>query len=47
MYLDTKLNFQEHFDNIMIIVDKTIVLLRKLQLVLPRPSSCRSSIKHL
>ena len=38
MHLDTKLNFQEHFENIMSKVDKTIGLLRKLQAVLPRPS---------
>ena len=38
MHLDTKLNFQEHLDNIMSKVDKTIGLLRKLQAVLPRPS---------
>ena len=38
MHLDTKLNFQEHLDNIMSKVDKSIGLLRKLQSVLPRPS---------
>ena len=38
MHLDAKLNFQEHFDNIMNKVDKTIGLLRKLQAVLTRPS---------
>ena len=38
MHLDTKLNFQEHLDNIMSKVDKTIGLLRKLQAVLQRPT---------
>ena len=38
MHLDTKLNFQEHLDNIMSKVEKSIGLLRKLQAVLPRPS---------
>ena len=38
MHLDTKLNFQEHLDNVMSKVDKSIGLLRKLQSVLPRPS---------
>ena len=38
MNLDTKLNFQEHLNNIMIKVDKSNGLLRKLQAVLPRPS---------
>ena len=37
MHLDTKLNFQEHLDNVGK-VDKTIGLLRKLQAVLQRPS---------
>ena len=35
MHLDTKLNFQEHLDNI---ISNVIGLLRKLQAVLPRPS---------
>ena len=34
MYLDAKLNFQEHLYNIM----SKVGLLRKLQAVLPRPS---------
>ena len=38
MHLDTKLNFQEHLDNIKIKADKTIRLLRKFQVVLPHPS---------
>ena len=37
IHLDTKLNFQEHFDNIMSKVDKSVGLLRKLPPVLPRP----------
>ena len=37
LHLDTKLNFQEHLDNIMSKVDKTIGLLRKLQAVLRHP----------
>ena len=31
MYLDTKLNFQEHLNNVLSKVDKTIGLLRKIQ----------------
>ena len=31
MYLDTKLNFQEHLNNVLSKVNKTIGLLRKLQ----------------
>ena len=38
MYLDTKLSFQEHLDNIMSKVDKTIGLLCQLQTVLLHPS---------
>ena len=38
MHLDTKLSFQQHLDDIMRKVDKTIGLLHKLQAVLPRPS---------
>ena len=38
MHLDTKLDFQEHLDNLMSKVDKTIGLLRKLQAVLLRTS---------
>ena len=34
MHLDTNLSFQEHLDNIMSKVDKTIGLLHKLQAVL-------------
>ena len=37
MYLDTKLNFQEHFHNTMTKVDKNTGLLHTLQAVLPRP----------
>ena len=37
-HLDTKLNFQEHLDNVMSQVHKSIGLLRKLQAVLPCPS---------
>ena len=39
MFLDFKLNFQEHFENMLNNVNKTIWLLRKLQNTLPRPSS--------
>ena len=35
MILDNKLNFQEHFKNILNKVNKTIGLLRKLQNILP------------
>ena len=38
MFLDFKLNFQEHFENMLNKVNKTIGLLRKLQNTLPRPS---------
>ena len=38
MYLDTKLNFQEHLNNILSKVNKTTGLLRKLQTFLPRQS---------
>ena len=38
MYLDTKLNFQEHLNNILSKVNKAIGLLRKLQTFLPRQS---------
>ena len=34
VYLDTKLNFQEHLNNIISKVNKTIRLLRKLQALL-------------
>ena len=36
VYLDTKLNFQEHLNNIISKVNKTIRLLRKLQALLLR-----------
>ena len=38
MFLDFKLNFQKHFENMPNKVNKTIGLLRKLQNTLPRPS---------
>ena len=38
MYLDTKLNIQEHLNNVLSKVNKTIGLLRKLQAFLPRQS---------
>ena len=38
IYLDTKLNFQEHLNNVLSKVNKTIRLLRKLQAFLPRQS---------
>ena len=38
MHLDTKLNFQEHLNNVLSKVNKTIELLRKLQAFLPRQS---------
>ena len=38
MYLDTKLNFQEHPNNELSKVNKTIGLLRKLQAFLRRQS---------
>ena len=38
MYLDTKLNFQEHLNNVLSKVNKTIGLWRKLQAFLPRQS---------
>ena len=36
MYLDTKLNFREHLNNVLSEENKTIGLLRKLQAFLPR-----------
>ena len=36
MILDNKLNFQEHLQNILNKVNKTVGLLRKLQYILPR-----------
>ena len=47
MHLDTKLNFQEHLDNIMSKVDKTIGLLRKRHVVLPCPSLATIIKQHL
>ena len=38
MYLDAKMNFQEHLNNILSKVNKTNGLLRKLQTFLPRQS---------
>ena len=38
MYLDTKLNFQEHLNNVLSKVNKTNGLLWKLQAFLPRQS---------
>ena len=38
MYLDTKLNFQEHLNNVLSKLKETIGLLRKLQALLPRQS---------
>ena len=38
MYLDTKLNFQEHLNNTLSKVNKTIELLHKLQPFLPHQS---------
>ena len=38
MFLDFKLIFQEHFENMLNKVNKTMGLLRKLQNTLPRPS---------
>ena len=38
MYLDAKLNFQEHLSNVLSNVNKTIGLLWKLQALLPRQS---------
>ena len=37
MYLDSKLEFLEHLENIHAKVNKSIALLRKLQTILPRP----------
>ena len=38
MFFDVKLNFQEHFENMLDKVNKTIGVLRKLQNTLSRPS---------
>ena len=37
MFLDSKLDFKEHIQNVFNKVSKTIGLLRKLQKILPRP----------
>ena len=37
MFLDSKLDFKEHIENVFNKVSKTIGLLRKLQKILPRP----------
>ena len=37
MFLDPKLNFKEHIQNVLNKVSKTIGLLRKLQKILPKP----------
>ena len=50
MHLNTKLNFQEHLDNIISKVDKTIGLLCKLQAILLHPSLVtiyKAFIRHL
>ena len=38
MFLDSKLNFKEHMQNVLNKVSKTTGLLCKLQKILPRPS---------
>ena len=38
MYLDPKLDFLEHLKNIQAKMNKAIALLRKLQIILPRPT---------
>ena len=51
MFLDPKLNFKEHIQNVLNKVSKTIGLLRKLQKILPKPpliTICKSFIRpHL
>ena len=42
MFLDFKLNFQEHFENMLNKANKAIELLRKLQNTLFRPS-CKAN----
>ena len=37
MFLDSKLSFKEHVQNVVNKVSKTLGLLRKLQKILPRP----------
>ena len=37
MFLDSKLDFKEHIQNVLNMVNKTIGLLRKLQKNVPRP----------
>ena len=37
MFLNFKLNFQEHFENIINKVNKTIGILQKLQKIFPGP----------
>ena len=38
MYLDFRLNFEKHFENMLDKINKTLGLLRKLQSALPKPS---------
>ena len=37
MFLDSKLNFKEHVQNVLNKVSKTVGLLRKLEKIFPRP----------
>ena len=39
MFLDFKLNFQEHFEKLLNKVNRTTEILQKLQNTIPRPSS--------
>ena len=44
MILDTKLNFRKHSENMLTKVNKTIVLLQKLQNIFPQRSFVRSHL---
>ena len=49
MFLNFKLYFRENFENMLIKVNKTIGLLRKLQNTVPRPSlmAIYDSLEHI
>ena len=46
MYLDTKLNFQEYLNKVLSKVNKTIGLLRKLQIFLPHQPFIRPHLDY-
>ena len=46
MFLDSKLDFKEHIENVFNKVSKAIGLLQKLQRILPRPLFIRSHLDY-